>query len=103
MIDKDLKEIEDMSPEERQLNKAYQAVFLGSSEGQLVFWDLMDKGYVFRSFNQQNANAYALEGKRELALDIMHRVELSPDLGRSGFDRIRKSLEATAKFKEKEE
>ena len=101
-----IKPIEEMSAEEKQLIKAYQKVFMGSVEGQLVFWDLMDKGYVFRTFGQQNANAYALEGKRELALYILGAVELQPSLGRPGTLEMKKlieSIERVSKFKHKEE
>lgn len=67
--------------EEDQLTEAYQKVFMGNStpqEGQLVLWDLINLTYVFRKFNQQNASAYAMEGKREIGIMLMERLHLSP-------------------------
>lgn len=67
--------------EEDQLIEAYQKVFMGNStpqEGQLVLWDLINKTYVFREYNQQNAGAYAMEGKREIGLDLIRKLHLSP-------------------------
>lgn len=67
--------------EEDQLTEAYQKVFMGNStpqEGQLVLWDLINLTYVFRQFNQQNAGAYAMEGKREIGLMLMQKLHLSP-------------------------
>lgn len=97
---------EGMSPADRQLITAYQKVFLGSAEGQLVFWDLMDRCFLFRPFGQQNANAYALEGKREVALKILAMVELAPSLGRPNhkqMEQIKRSLDMTHNFKVGEE
>lgn len=68
--------------EKDQLTAAYQKVFMGKStaqEGQMVFWDLINRTFVFRQFNQQNAGAYAMEGKRELGLHIMTQVNFMPN------------------------
>lgn len=67
--------------EEDQLTELFQKVFMGTStaqEGQLVFWHLINETFVFRAFNQQNAGAYAMEGKREIGLELLQRVGLSP-------------------------
>jgi hypothetical protein len=88
---------------EKQMIKAYQKVFLSTEEGHLVFWDLMNRGFVFRPFNQQNAGAYAMEGKREIGLHIMNMVEFQPPMGRPGLneiEKIRQSLDTAAKYKE---
>lgn len=92
-----------ISDEEKQLIVAYQKTFMGTPEGQLVFWDLMNKGYVFRPYGQHNASAYALEGKRAFALEIFRYVEFAPGLGMvpgpDAMDNMRKSLEMVARFK----
>lgn len=88
--------------EELELLRAYQNVFLGSAEGQIVFWDLINNCHVFKAFKTQNAGAYLLEGKRELGLYLMNMVEFSTRHGGpdpAGMERIRQSLERTAKAK----
>lgn len=70
--------------QEDQLLRAYQDLFLGSPEGQLVLWDLLNQCHVFREFGQYNAGAYALEGKREIGLELMRRVYLYDKLGGPG-------------------
>ena len=92
--------------EEDQLTAAYQRVFMGKStaqEGQLVFWDLINKSYVFRPFSQQNAGAYAMEGKREIGLEIMTRVNLMPNIGGvvplQVIEELKKTIDNVDKFK----
>ena len=105
-----------MTPEERvnemsklQMLRAYQNVFLGSVDGQLVLWDLINECHVFRPFKSQNAGSYLLEGKRELGLHILTMVKFSEQHGGpgpAGMEKIMQSLERTAKVKttnEKEE
>ena len=72
-----------MSAEDKQLAGAYQRVFMGTStpqEGQLVFWDLINRTFMFRPFGQHNAGAYAMEGKREIGLHLMTQVNFMPNL-----------------------
>ena len=94
-----------MTSEEKksvQLLKAYQNVFLGTAEGQMVFWDLINRCHVFKAFKTQNAGAYLLEGKRELGLHLMDMVEFADRHGGpdpAGMERIRQSLERTAQLK----
>ncbi len=86
--------------EELRMLRAYQNVFLGSVEGQIVLWDLINMSHVFRPFKTQNAGAYLLEGKREMGLYILNRVEFANRHGGpdpAGMDKIRKSLERTSK------
>lgn len=52
------------------LEAAYRNVF-STDDGQLVFWDLLNKTYVFKEFGAQNASAYAMEGKRVLGLYLL--------------------------------
>ena len=94
---------------ELQLLRAYQNVFLGSVDGQIVLWDLINMCHVFRAFKAQNAGAYVLEGKREVGLHLLTMVEFSERRGGpspAGMEKIRQSLERTAqviKQHEKEE
>lgn len=92
--------MEDLKAEEqKQLISAYQKVFMGQStpqEGQLVFWDLINRSYVFRPFNQQNAGAYAMEGKRELGLHIMSQVNFMPNHGGITAAQLMASLKESA-------
>ena len=60
----------------QKLIQAYKNTFSGP-DGQIVFWDLMKKTYVFRAFGQHNAGAYAMEGKRELGLYILSAVQFT--------------------------
>ena len=75
-----------------------------AQEGQLVFWDLIDRTHVFSPFNQQNAGAYAMEGKREVGLRLMEMVHLTPNVG--GIDALRvmeemkKSMESASRLYE---
>ncbi|MCK4782574.1 MAG: hypothetical protein KAV87_02405 [Desulfobacteraceae bacterium] len=92
--------------EEDQLTAAYQRVFMGKStaqEGQLVFWDLINKSYLFRPFNQQNAGAYAMEGKREIGIEIMTRVNLMPNMGGVNalqvMEELKKTIDSVDKLK----
>lgn len=84
-----------------QLERAYQNTFLGSADGQIVFWDLINKCHVFKAFKAQNAGSYVLEGKRELGLHLLNMVEFV-DTRHGGpiparIEEIRQSLERTAK------
>ena len=97
--------IERTEEQHNLLIAAYQKVFKGCStaqEGQLVFWDLIDRMHVFSPYNQQNAGAYAMEGRRELGLHIMEMVELSPNLGGINavkvMEEMKQSMDAAAKL-----
>jgi len=95
-----------LEKERLRMLRAYQNVFLGSVEGQTVLWDLINRCHVFRPFKAQNAGAYILEGKRELGLHILTMVEFSDRHGGpdpAGMEKIRRSLERTAKVKITEE
>ena len=74
-----------------------------AQEGQLVFWDLINKSYLFRPFNQQNAGAYAMEGKREIGIEIMTRVNLMPNMGGVNalqvMEELKKTIDSVDKLK----
>ena len=94
---------QELGAEEKQLIRAYQDLFMGSAEGQLVLWDLLNQTYVFRKFNQQNAGAYAMEGKREIGLYIFEKTNLSPQLGGMSPEalvKIKHSLNAAEKVRQ---
>lgn len=97
-----------MTPkEEEKLKLAYQNVFLKSTEGQLVLWDLINRCHVFKPFGQQNAGAYAKEGQRELGLHLMHMVHLTDRVGGAPgperMERIINSLSTSGGFLEDKE
>ena len=92
--------------EEDQLTAAYQKVFMGTStaqEGQLVFWDLINRCYVFRPYGQQNAGAYSMEGKREVGLHIFNQLNFMPNLGGvhaiKVMEELKKSMESASKLR----
>ncbi len=80
--------------EAKDLIRAYKDVFLGSSDGQKVFWDLINECHVFRAFKQQNAGAYLKEGKRELGLHLFRMVEFNDSPGGPGPARMRQIIES---------
>ena len=81
---------------ERVLAEAYKKVFLGSPEGQLVFWDIMNKGHLFQDQTEFNASAYRMLGRRSLSLEIFNLVEMTPDilpgLKSQAMEKIHKSI-----------
>lgn len=92
--------------DEINLLRAYQNVFLGSTDGQIVLWDLINECHVFRPFKSQNAGSYLLEGKRELGLHLLTMVNFSTRHGGPGpaeMAKILQSLERTAKATRTEE
>lgn len=48
--------------------------FCKTAESRRVLWWLIHNTYIFRSFGQHNASAYALEGKRELGQDVIEVI-----------------------------
>lgn len=62
----------------RNLQRDYREVF-GTPAGNRVFFDLLNQTYIFHPFEQQNASAYAKEGKRELGLYLLGCVGFSDD------------------------
>lgn len=55
----------------RQWKMDFEDVFTGTPQGRRVLWWLMHETFVFRSFTQYNASAYAVLAKQELGQDIM--------------------------------
>lgn len=51
-------------------------------EGTRVFFYLMHECYLFRNYDQTNASAYAKEGRREIANEIIDMVGLDYTLDR---------------------
>lgn len=56
-----------------KLQDDYRVVF-GNPAGLRVLFDLFEKSYIFAPFGQQNAQAYAKEGKRELGLYLLSMI-----------------------------
>ena len=56
-----------------KLQDDYRAIF-GTPAGVRVLFDLFEKSYIFAPFGQQNAQAYAKEGKRELGLYLLSMI-----------------------------
>jgi len=73
--------------------KDFRRTFCETPHGRRVLWLLLYETYVFRKFGQQNASAYAMEGKRELGQDLMSYI---------GADLVLKSLLATVAEVKKE-
>ena len=74
-VEKDFEE----KNKERQLNitswkRDFTDVLCGSPAGRRVLTFLIDQSYLFEPFNQLNAKAYNLEGKREMGLMIASLV-----------------------------
>lgn len=49
----------------------FRDTFCATPHGRRVLWYLIHETHVYRKFGQTNAGAYALEGKRELGLEIV--------------------------------
>ena len=49
----------------------FKLTFCDTAHGRRVLWWLIHETYIFRNFGEHNASAYAKEGKRELAQDII--------------------------------
>ena len=79
IFSKQLQEMEEDVRLEHELTmrnwiKTFQKVFCGDADGRKVLWWLVHETHLFRPFGGQNANAYALEGKRELGLDVSELI-----------------------------
>ena len=69
-------EREDRDLRYKELNRSYAKVF-GSEEGKRVLNDILSKGYFYTTtFTGDNTGMW-LEGKRDLALYVMKRVNTS--------------------------
>ena len=71
----DAKKKEDAEEIQRRMAKwrnDFIQTFCSHDAGRRVLWFLIHETYVFREYRQHNAGAYALEGKRELGLEMMN-------------------------------
>jgi len=61
------------------LDKAYKRVF-STEDGKRVLADILNRGYVHKSICSTDPNiTLAAAAKQELALEILHQVELTDD------------------------
>lgn len=86
-----------MDDDQKELMRAYQKVFLGSQEGQLVLWDILNFSEVFRDFAETNAGVYRHNGKRSVGLMILQMTEFTPK--QSNMSKIHETVENVSKRK----
>jgi len=55
----------------------FRKTFCETPHGRRVLTWLVHETYIYRRFEQQNAKAYALEGKRELGLEVQDLIGLT--------------------------
>ena len=78
----------------KDLQADYQEVF-GTAAGKRVFWDLLGQTYIFQPFGDQNAKAYAKEGRREIGLYILAACGFNSNS--SGLIRLVKMLQEASR------